>query len=526
MGAILVVVAALYGRSLRFPFIGFDDTQLIVDNQAFLSDPAHVVQAFRQHAWTSPTADGAGAYYRPLFVLSLMWDAQWGGAHPLGYHVTNLLLHALAAFLACLLFVRLGVEPTIAFFLGMVVAVHPALAEVVAWVPGRNESLLCAFVTASMLALDRHARRRDWRSLFLHLVLSLAALFTKEHAVALVLAAPAFLWLVRGQRPGGHARLWIGWTLILCVWLLARHHALRAPLPVAPADLLANVWTNLVVPIHYAGKALLPVALAIMPTAADTPIWPGLLAVTLLATLALSSRRRVALWGCLWFLAFVAPTLVVPVLVGQEVRLYTPLLGLLAAIAPPAAGAVRRWPRASRLSCLAILLAFAAVTWRRVPSFSNRERFWQSAVEASSHSSLALMNLASIDLEHDRPAQSESLSRRALAINPTEPKAHNNLAIALARQGRNAEAEAEFRRETELNPGYADAYLNLGTLLASTGRTDEAADLWRRALERNPQHRRALAALARYHLRRNETQIAQPYLERLKALGVPARNDK
>ena len=90
--AIVGVVAALYGRSVSYPFIGFDDIQLIVDNQAFLADPANALQVFRQHAWTSPSADsdGAGAYYRPLMILSFMWDAQWGGARPTVYHVTNL----------------------------------------------------------------------------------------------------------------------------------------------------------------------------------------------------------------------------------------------------------------------------------------------------------------------------------------------------------------------------------------------------------------------------------------------------
>jgi len=518
--AIGVVVAALYGRSVLFPFIGFDDTQLIVDNRAFLADPANLPQIFRQHAWTSPTADGAGAYYRPLLILSFFWDAQWGGARPLAYHVTNLAIHAAAAFLACLLFVRLGASHLVAFFLGLVVAVHPALAEVVAWVPGRNESLLCVFVTASMLALDRHALRRDRRSLCAHLVLSLAALLTKEHAVALVVAVPAFLRLIHGHRLGEYRRLWIGWALVLGLWFVARLHALRAPLPGTFADLLANAWANALVPIHYAGKTIVPVALSIMPTSADTPVWPGLLALALLGSVlgcARAGARRVVAWAFVWFLAFVGPTLLVPVLVGQEPRLYVPMLGLLAALSSSATRATTRWPRAAGATGMGILLALAAVSWLRLPDFSSRERFWESAVAASPHSSLALVNLGSIRFEQRRYAQSESLSRRALEVDPIARRAHNNLAVALAQQERNAEAEVHFQREVQLNPGYADVYFNYGTFLAATGRAEAAPNLWHEALTRAPGHRLALAALARHHLRRGETALAQSYLDRLEA---------
>ena len=75
-------------------------------------------------------------------------------------------------------------------------------------------------------------------------------------------------------------------------------------------------------------------------------------------------------------------------------------------------------------------------------------------------------------------------------------------------------------REIRTNPGYADAHFNLGTLLATTGRIDEAAPRWREALARKPGHRRALQALARYHLGRGENALAQPYLDALKAPGA------
>jgi hypothetical protein len=516
-----LVVAALYGRSVGYPFIGFDDTTLIVDNQAFLADPANLPRAFTRHSWSSPSSEGAGAYYRPLLVVSLMADAQWAGARPWAYHVTNLALHAAAAFVASLFFARLLAGTVLPWFLGLVVATHPVLVEVVAWVPGRNESLLALLVAASMIALDRYllSGRRRW--LGAHLGLSLLALFAKEHAVALGVIVSAFVGLIHRRRLTALPGLWIGWATILGAWLVARNAALAAPLPVALVDLLRHARAGVLVPVHYAGKTFVPAALSIMPTPIDTPLWPGLLGGAVVAAslvLARPEQRRVAIFGVVWFACFVAPTLVVPVLVGQEPRLYVPMLGLLVT----AAAGLRRiegWRREARWAGVAALLLLGSLTWSRVPDFSSRERFWHSAVLVSPHSSLALMNLASVRLDEGRAAEGEALSRRALAVNPRERKAENNLAVALAMQGREGEAELHFLRELRTNPGYADAWYNLGTLLARSGRTEEAARRWREAVARKPGHVPALTALSRYHLARGEDTLARPYQEALRRAG-------
>ncbi|MFN0102506.1 MAG: tetratricopeptide repeat protein [Bryobacteraceae bacterium] len=78
----------------------------------------------------------------------------------------------------------------------------------------------------------------------------------------------------------------------------------------------------------------------------------------------------------------------------------------------------------------------------------------------------------------------ESMTRRALAIDPMLPSANNNLAKTLAGRGETTEAIARLRRALRAEPGHREARLNLGRLLFQTNRAAEAmAEFQRLVLE-------------------------------------------
>jgi protein O-GlcNAc transferase len=76
--------------------------------------------------------------------------------------------------------------------------------------------------------------------------------------------------------------------------------------------------------------------------------------------------------------------------------------------------------------------------------------------------------------------------RRAIAIEPDNPRAHNNLGQALMRLERRAEAIASYRRATQLAADYAVAYNNLGIALNADGETEAALAAFTLALEHAP----------------------------------------
>ena len=64
--------------------------------------------------------------------------------------------------------------------------------------------------------------------------------------------------------------------------------------------------------------------------------------------------------------------------------------------------------------------------------------------------------------------------RRALELEPEEPRAHYNMGVALAASGDMSEALRHLREAVRIQPTYVDAQNNLGVLLSMTGHPPDA----------------------------------------------------
>jgi hypothetical protein len=136
--ALAAGVLAIYGQTLAFDFVVFDDDKYITGNptvQRGLSLEGFV-WAFDNHAV---------AAWHPLTWLSHMLDAQLFGVWAGGHHATSVVLHALCA---VLLFAALR-SLTGATWRSAAVAAffawHPLRVESVAWVSERKDVLSGVF---------------------------------------------------------------------------------------------------------------------------------------------------------------------------------------------------------------------------------------------------------------------------------------------------------------------------------------------------------------------------------------------
>ncbi|HEY6448762.1 MAG TPA: tetratricopeptide repeat protein [Acidobacteriaceae bacterium] len=76
--------------------------------------------------------------------------------------------------------------------------------------------------------------------------------------------------------------------------------------------------------------------------------------------------------------------------------------------------------------------------------------------------------------------------QKAIAMDPDDPRAHNNLGIAFANLGKLADAIAEYRKSLALNGNSSQAENNLGSALAQQGNLEEAQEHFVQALRINP----------------------------------------
>lgn len=75
---------------------------------------------------------------------------------------------------------------------------------------------------------------------------------------------------------------------------------------------------------------------------------------------------------------------------------------------------------------------------------------------------------------------------KAVGMDPEDPRAHNNLGIALAGEGRIGDAVTEYEKSLALNGNSSQTENNLGSALAQQGKLEEAQRHFEKALAINP----------------------------------------
>lgn len=103
--------------------------------------------------------------------------------------------------------------------------------------------------------------------------------------------------------------------------------------------------------------------------------------------------------------------------------------------------------------------------------------------------------------------------RAALNLWPDYPEALCNLGLALQGLGKKTEAVDQFRRALELRPQFATAHNNLGIVLRDLGRSDEALEHFHRAVELEPGFAPARTNLGQMLLDRGRAEEALPHCQ-------------
>lgn len=124
----------------------------------FLSDDWHLVEWVMQGA---PPATAYG-YFRPLYTGTFWLDCRLWGASPFGFHLTNLLLMAAAAFMVVILVRRYTCDGPLSALTGILFALHPYHVENAAWIAVRGDPLYSTLFLGSAWAYDRW-RTKDRR---------------------------------------------------------------------------------------------------------------------------------------------------------------------------------------------------------------------------------------------------------------------------------------------------------------------------------------------------------------------------
>jgi protein O-mannosyl-transferase len=332
---------AFFGFLIYFQILTFseythsDDFFLIVESFSHLDQWSDIGPAFLEDV--SHLAQG-GNLYRPLLTVSLIFSAQISGMAPFGYHLIDIILHIASC---CFLFAALqilGIKRTVSFFGTLFFCIHPAITQAVAWIPGRNDSLLAVFILCGFIAYTKFLSSSLLKWYFLHLLCFALAMFTKESAIIFPFLILLYSFSLKKKKilPLTIILLIVGWGIILVNWHIMRSAAMITPVGdtfLAAKTILSSLWIIL----FYFGKIFWPFNPSYAPVAVDIHISIGIISAVIVSLALFLSKRKdwkLIFFGIMWFTVFLVPTFYYDLSVRAlpkfyEHRIYIPFMGIL-----------------------------------------------------------------------------------------------------------------------------------------------------------------------------------------------------
>src|SRR3989338_1887334 len=152
---LLAAIWTLYSVSIGHNFL-FDEAYIILRNP-YIKNLSSIGELFKQgfFYFSGETRPGFAQYYRPLASLTFAVDYHFWKGNPLGYNLTNVLLHSAVALLLLKLLLGILKDKWAAGLAALFYAVHTAHSELLRDVSGRGEILGGLFFLLALLAYSR-----------------------------------------------------------------------------------------------------------------------------------------------------------------------------------------------------------------------------------------------------------------------------------------------------------------------------------------------------------------------------------
>lgn len=506
------VAIATYANTLAGDFT-FDDTWILLQNP-LVQDLGRLGDLLTSPYWGDRVSAGL---YRPITSLTFAVQSAVHGMTPLGFHVVNVILHAVASVLVGSVARRLSGSEFVATASGLLFAAHPIHTEAVAGIVGRAEILAtCGVLIALRAALDVHSPRARSRIVFgLGVVL---AMFSKEIGIV---AFPLLVAMSFGRRD----RVRDAWALVgiaafvavaLIIAKLAVTGAIGVPVesisrvanPAAHVEATSRIATAFAVLANYAGLLVFPDILSFDYSLSQVPIttfenpkaWIGMLLVVSIAVAAVALRRRVpaAACGCVVFLVawFPVSNLVAPIGTIQAERLlYLPSVGFVWCVAELVRRVVGERPRVAWGIVWIVTVALAGRAVVRNFDWRDNRALFESGIVTSPRSALTHFELGKLLFNEARTEEDErertrlerrsaELFEKGLSIAPEgDAVALLGLAYLHERRGETAAAFDRFGRSRRTEPGLAASWIGEMGAAARLGRVDAVREIAKAMLE-------------------------------------------
>ena len=544
--SLVAVTWAVFSQTLAHDFVNFDDHVYVYENPLVMSglSTEGIIDAFTHtHARN----------WHPLTTLSHMFDCQLYGLKAGNHHITNVILHTIAALLLFLVLKQMTRALWQSAFVAALFAIHPLHVESVAWIAERKDVLSAVFFMLTLTAYARYGRAPSPPRYLLVTLLFAFGLMSKPMLVTLpfVLLLLDYwpLGRIGGQKSevGSRVRRLLtekiplfALSALSCIATLFAQR--QDPSAIDQLPFLWRLNNTFVSYVTYIWQMLWPARLAVFYPHPNNrlPLVEVILAIALLVviTLIVIYLRRTKPYlvtGWFWYLGMLVPVIGL-VQVGEQAHAdrytYLPQIGLYIMITWAVGDLFSEsTPRARRaLVGVAAAIAIVGLGVRALVQASywkNSETLWNHTLAVTGENDVAHNNLGFLFLRRGELDKAISHFQAALDIRSRNTETHyslgaaliqNNLGNAFARKRLWDDAINHLQEAVRLRPDYADAYFNLGSVLFQRGRIEQAIAQWQKALAVRPRDAEARRNVA--DALRREGKLKEAISEYEQALNI------
>ncbi|XP_050391330.1 protein O-mannosyl-transferase TMTC3 isoform X1 [Patella vulgata] len=502
--AVLVaLVSVCYYNSLECGFV-FDDMSAIVENKD-LRPHVPISNLFWNDFWGTPMKhEKSHKSYRPLCVLTFRWNYAVNELDPIGYHLVNMILHAVT----CIMFMimcNIFMKEFTSFLAAVMFAVHPIHTEAVTGIVGRAESLSSIFLLAAFVTYIKSTGYRkpiNWPLLFSTVSLVTIAMLCKEQGITVIGICCVYEVFV-AQRSSGQELLDIVKSLVkgkpqipdwlrtsisragflvsgTLMLLFARIKVMGAQLPVFtkfdnPASVAPfparQLTFNYLLPLNF-WLLLFPSELCCDWTMGTIPLiesifdYRNIFTVIFYSSMVLFAKytlcgqnkriRAVIISISFMVLPFIpASNLFFPVgFVVAERILYTPSMGfsMLVAIGFEIISSKKAYKGITWCLMLVLLTTHSIKTFYRTADWKSEYTIFQAALKVNDRNAKLFNNVGHALEKVPDYAQALTYFQKAVSVQPDDIGAHINVGRTYNNLNMSREAEQAYRKAIALFP--------------------------------------------------------------------------
>lgn len=295
---IIVLLLTAYGNIINHGFV-WDDINVIVDSP--LTESLSNIPRF---FISEDIADAPTGYYRPMTYVSFALDRALWGLNPVGFNITNLVLHILVTLLFYRLVLALFKRDDLALVAALIFSLHPIAGESVNFHAGGRNTLLCALF--SMMSLLFYVKKKHLPALACFSF----AIFSKEFA--LLLPAAFYLYDRRINKEKTNWIQYLSFIVATGCYLGLRSFAVKNANLFKTGNITDIFWIIPQIVIGYLKNMINPVGLKTMYDVNTHITWFSFIFYSLLVLVIMSiaiifKRKNEIVFAISLFLLFLLP---------------------------------------------------------------------------------------------------------------------------------------------------------------------------------------------------------------------------